>query len=43
MQMMISKGVVASFKDLMERKKHSPPQIEVCDPKVQNDTIGKHH
>ena len=27
----------------MDRKKHSPPQIEVCDPKVQNDTIGKHH
>ena len=36
-------GVVSSFKDLIARKKHNPPTIDVCETKLQNDTIGKHH
>jgi hypothetical protein len=28
---------------MMANKKHAPPSFEVCEPKVQNDTIGKHH
>ena len=36
-------SIVSSFKDLMKLKKHSPPNIDVLESKVQNDTIGKHH
>jgi len=27
----------------MSRRKYQPPQIDVVETKVQNDTIGKHH
>ncbi len=36
-------SVVTSFKDMLSRKKHNQPTIDVCESKVQNDTIGKHH
>jgi sorting nexin-1/2 len=28
---------------MLSRKKHNPPTIDVCESKIQNDTIGKHH
>ena len=36
-------SIVTSFKDMLARKKLNPPTINVCETKVQNDTIGKHH
>lgn len=27
----------------MQRKKYPNPEIEVCDPQLRADTIGKHH
>jgi PX domain len=34
---------VTSFKDVVARRKFAPPEIEVCDPTIKADTIGKHH
>jgi sorting nexin-1/2 len=34
---------VRSYQDLVARRKYPAPEIEVCEPQVRSDTIGKHH
>lgn len=39
----LSAQYVRSHRDLIARRKYPAPEIEVCEPRVVSDTIGKHH
>lgn len=40
----IQQGIFYStYKDVLANRKFASPQLEVCDPTLKADTIGKHH